>query len=521
MDRLIALLLALAATASPASAAATSLDSLLTAHADSMGLSRAAIDPRCWVVSEEISGLGMSGRMRTWVQPPASVRSRMELGPLTIETWFDGRQGWLSDRNGASRPAEGTELDGMLVQALFSTGAWLLENPPVPLAFARDGEASTDTTLVLVVEPLLEEPLRIELDRRTLLPRRTVFETADGEQRQTFDEWGWYEGVRVALSSDIELAGLVSLHSHLLTVERIAPRPPSFFRPGEDEVASLPDDVHFDRAVVEAPLVDGGLHLTVQGFVTDTTGTENPVLFLVDTGAGANFIDLEVARRLGLAGQGDVPTLGVGGHARSTFVQVPALRIGDVHLREQSWMASDFGDIRAWFDQPPSAVLGYDFLSRTVLEVDYPARRLRLHDPTHFVAPESGVALPLRMDANVPSIQVSVEGHPGWVHVDTGSNSALDLAGPFVEANGLLRGRPTEPVGGLRGVGGMALTRRGEVSTLEFGSIRLEDVRTGFNEAERGIFARDDIAGILGAEILSRYRCIFDYPGRTLWLVEP
>lgn len=524
MGRLIAIALAaLVAVAPPEARGATgALDSLLTAHADSMGFGRHAIDPRCWVVTEEISGLGLTGRVETWAQAPAAVRTRMELGPLTVETWYDGQHGWISDRNGASRPAEGTELDGMLVQALFSTGAWLLDPPPVPLAFGRDASAATDTSFVLVIEPLLESPLRVELDRRTLLPLRTSFATADGEQNQTFHAWGWYEGVRVALASELELAGLLSLQTRLVTVERIPPRPPEFFRPGQgDSAGSVPDDVRFGAPVVEAELVEEGLHLTVRGFITDTSGSEVPALFLVDTGAGANFIDSGVASRLGLAGEGAVPTLGVGGHAESSFVRVPALRIGDVHLGEQSWMASDFSDIRRWFEHPPAAVLGYDFLSRTVLEVDYPGRRLRLHDPGQFVPPEEGIALPLRMDANVPSIEVTIEGHPGWVHVDTGSNSALDLAQPFTERYALLAGRPTEPVGGLQGVGGTARSRRGEVATLELGPLVLNKVSTGFNEAEKGIFSREDVAGILGAQVLSGYRCIFDYPGRTLWLIEP
>jgi hypothetical protein len=504
-----------------AAADASSLDSLLSAHADSMGLSREQIDGRCWHVVEEIAGLGLTGTVETWAQSPASVRTRMQLGPLTVESWFDGQRGWLSDRNGASREAVGNELDGMLVQALFSTGAWLLEKPPVPLAFARVDSAGTDSTLVLICEPLLEKPLRIELDTRSLLPVATTFDTADGEQRQTFLEWTRYEGVRVTSRSSLDLAGLVSLETRLLSVTRLARLPREFYRPeGHARGTTLPDDVIFGAPVIEAPLVEDTLHLTIQGFITNTEGDEISAVFLVDTGAGANFIDAGVARRLGFEGEGEVPTLGVGGQAESSFVSVPALRIGEVRLLEQSWMESDFSTIRSWFANPPVAVLGYDFLSRTVLEVDYAERILRLHEPGGFVAPRGAIALPLRMDANIPSIEVLIEGHPGWVHLDTGSNGALDLTQPFVETFSMLEGRDTEPAGGLRGVGGTARSRRGTVDRLEFGGLLLEQVATGFNESDTGIFSRDDIAGIVGAELLSRFRCFFDYPGQALWLIE-
>jgi hypothetical protein len=504
-----------------ATANASSLDSLLSAHADSMGLSREKIDDRCWHIVEEIAGLGLTGTVETWAQAPASVRTRMQLGPLTVESWFDGQRGWLSDRNGASREAVGNELDGMLVQALFSTGAWLLEKPPVPLAFARVDSAGTDSTLVLICEPLLEKPLRIELDTRSLLPVATTFHTADGEQRQTFLEWSWFEGIRVASRSNLNLADLVSLDTRLLSVTRLARRPREFYRPeGDSSGTTLPDDVLFAAPVVEAPLVEDSLHLTVRGFITDAEGHEVSVIFLVDTGAGANFIDAGVARRLGLESEGEVPTLGVGGRAESSFVSVPALRIGEVRLLEQSWMESDFSTVRSWFTNPPAAVLGYDFLSRTVLEVDYEGRTLRIHEPGGFVAPRDAIAIPLRMDANIPSIEVLIEGHPGWVHIDTGSNGSLDLTQPFVEAFSMLEGRVTAPAGGLQGIGGTARSRRGTVDRLEFGGFLLEQVPTGFNESDTGIFSRDDIAGIVGAELLSRFRCFFDYPEQTLWLIE-
>jgi len=530
MARLIVSLLLIACAGSGAAAETSPvspislvpLDSLLGAHADSMGLSRLQLDERCWHLVEEINALGLIGRAETWAQAPASVHSKMELGPLTIQTWFDGEKGWISDRNGAFREAAGPELEGMLVSALFSTGAWLLQNPPVPLSFDIDADASTDSTFVITCEPLFEKPLHIELRRDTLLPVGTLFSGSSGDQRSSFLEWGWYDGVRVTMASKVELAGLLTIHSSVLEIERGEARPIEFFRPPAGSGQSTPDDLQFPGAVVSAPLIEDGLHLLVQGFISDAAGEETPAVLLVDTGAGANFLDAGVAERLGLESTGVVPTLGVGGHAESSFVTVSAVRIGELRLLEQSWMASDFSAIRSWFEHPPSAVLGYDFLSRTVLEVDYAAREIRLHDPRTFQAPVGAIAVPLRMDANVPSIEASIEGNSGWLHVDTGSNSSLDLASPFVLRHEMLEGRETTAAGGLSGVGGTANSQRGRIATLEFGKITLTDVETGFNSsAETGIFSRDDIAGILGAELLSKYHCWFDYPGRTLWLTTP
>ena len=87
-----------------------------------------------------------------------------------------------------------------------------------------------------------------------------------------------------------------------------------------------------------------------------STGDTVPIVLLVDTGAGATFLDSGVAERLGLEIEGLVPTLGVGGKAQSSFVHVDSLRIGSVAVYDQSWMASDFSGIQEWFEHPPVVV---------------------------------------------------------------------------------------------------------------------------------------------------------------------
>ena len=62
-------------TSAPAHAGA--LDSLLSAHADSMGLNREWVDERCWHLVEEISGLGLTGTAETWAQALAFVSDKM------------------------------------------------------------------------------------------------------------------------------------------------------------------------------------------------------------------------------------------------------------------------------------------------------------------------------------------------------------------------------------------------------------------------------------------------------------
>lgn len=314
----------------------------------------------------------------------------------------------------------------------------------------------------------------------------------------------------------MRIAGQIEIDIELLEIALLSPRPEEFFQPGG--TTAPPPDVLFADGVdaVDLRLLDDGLHLLVEGLLDD----ETPLVFLVDTGAGGNIIDRGAAERLGLPLQGRIKTLGVGGAEEASFVDIATVEFGGVKVVDQSWLTADFSALGRLFGIRPAAVLGYDLLSRVVLDVDYPQRRVVVRRPGTFAPPAGATSVPIRMDSNVPSIEVEIEGVKTWVHVDTGSDSGLDLGSPFVDEHDLLEGREIEGEAALLGVGGSTTSQRGRIATLRIGDLLLQDVPAGFHRAEGGIFANASIGGILGAGVLSQFRCVLDYPDRTFHLIR-
>jgi membrane-associated protease RseP (regulator of RpoE activity) len=72
----------------------------------------------------------------------------------------------------------------------------------------------------------------------------------------------------------------------------------------------------------------------------------------------------------------------------------------------------------------------------------------------------------------------------------------------------------------LRGVGGTSKNSLGRVSAFRFAGVTFESPIVGFANATGGAFARSDIAGIIGAEILHYFRVTLDYPHDRL-ILEP
>lgn len=172
-------------------------------------------------------------------------------------------------------------------------------------------------------------------------------------------------------------------------------------------------------------------------------------------------------------------------------------------------------------------LLGYDFLSKHVIEIDYARGTMTPHDPEGYEPPRGATVLPLSLDQGWPVVAgtIALKGaKPLPVHliVDTGMKGMVTMFRPFCERNGLY-----EVEGSLRdivtGAGAGGITR-GDVVRLDamtLGPLSFAKPVAGIARDRTGVMGQvDDPDGIMGGEILRRFRVTFDYPHRRM-VLEP
>jgi hypothetical protein len=103
--------------------------------------------------------------------------------------------------------------------------------------------------------------------------------------------------------------------------------------------------------------------------------------------------------------------------------------------------------------------------------------------------------------------------------IDTGDTSALGFHTPFVAKHNLRASTKTLPHLS-KGLSGDSRNWRGRVSSLQIGRIVIDRPLATFSEATRGSEAESKYDGLIGGEILRRFRIIFDYSHRIM-IVEP
>ena len=174
-----------------------------------------------------------------------------------------------------------------------------------------------------------------------------------------------------------------------------------------------------------------------------------------------------------------------------------------------------------------AGVLGKDFISEFVVEIDWLLQIITLHDKTAYQYYGDGEILPIMFNAaGHPEVRAQViddTGSPvdGTFVFDIGSGAALILNKPFVEKERFLRpGRPSVRWLEGQGFGGGIEGSVGRIKGFKLGRFLVNNPVTVFSQAGNGPFASADFQGNIGAAILERFKIILDYNHNRI-ILEP
>jgi hypothetical protein len=259
------------------------------------------------------------------------------------------------------------------------------------------------------------------------------------------------------------------------------------------------------------------------------TIAQRPLWFILDTGDKYAVVDLSTARSLGLTLGSEVPVNGGGAETIHGYLLVDSrFKVPQLEDFEQPlFIAVPLTKLAQMSGHELAGILGFDFINEFVIEIDYRARQLTLHDKAAYRYSGRGEKLPISFNgAGHPQLSAEIvpfSGSPtqGRFTLDIGSGAALILNRPFVDEKGFLTSdRPTVPW--LEGLafGGLVPGRIGRLSAIKLGSYVINDPVTVFSEATIGPFASSENDGNIGAAVWEQFKVILDYERRQV-ILEP
>ena len=261
-------------------------------------------------------------------------------------------------------------------------------------------------------------------------------------------------------------------------------------------------------------------------YVPARVNGHGPFSFIVDTGSIAMVVDNGCADSVGIRSRDrfDVHGAGDGALSASSASNID-FNVGDAALAKQQINVMPINTaISRSEGRRVDGLLGCPFFENFIVEIDYARREINFWRrqsaiPTSTVGDTLAIELErgnIFTRANI--ILPDGEKITGRFVVDTGWRSAISLSTSFARDH-----RIAQRVHGITatagvGIGGPVTASISRLKGLEFGSTQLEQPIVDVAQSGAGFLNEENFAGVVGAEVLRRFRVVLDYPHRRMFL---
>lgn len=270
-------------------------------------------------------------------------------------------------------------------------------------------------------------------------------------------------------------------------------------------------------------LLGGGLLLRTR------VNNSEPLWFVLDSAGGSGFIiNRSLADSLGLKLRGRATSTGAGENSFDvTFANNTRIALPGVELPPQTVAVVSLSSLEPFAGHSLDGVLGFGLFGRYVVEIDYAARKVNLYEPQSYRYSGSGTRLPLTIEGShfyIPA-RVVISGRnafEGKFMVDTGAPmTTLIVNRPNVERYGLLSSLRKKVLdNSAPGLGGETKQILSRASMIQLGGLTIHQPNISLSQDAEGVLASPSFDGLIGGELLRRFKVIFD-PLHKQLILEP
>jgi len=451
---------------------------------------------------------------------PDRVYLQVSIGELSLASAYDGKIAWQQDFNGAISQLGGFEERELVKQAYFQSYSYLYDDRlPGGKEYRETATIDNRPCHVVALFPLHVDTVLVYIDVETGLQRLSVSRLDDLKTRTYSSDYRPVGGILMPFVSRAEAVGAPIVSEFVVDTVILNPSVDSllFKMPADGR-----KDFRFPESVsrVTIPFEFRAGHIYVKATVNGT----KKVRLILDSGASANIFQESALDDLDLPVVGSIPARGIGGYEEVSLVRTDSVNVGRLTLLNQVAGLADLpiGGPGGKDAVPFGGVLGFDFLSRFPVMIDYSNRILTVYDPEKFELPDGGNEIPFHLTMQVPTIRAELIGVQGDFLIDLGNAYGLVLHRKFVEEHGLdsLLGDIQPLARSMAGVGGAVRGNSAFAASFAFGDIRIYSLRVVLPEAGEGLTGSEELAGNIGNLLLERFRLLFDYSSSRLVFYE-
>ena len=475
------------------------------------GIEKVKAEKTCYFDAKVLFG-GMEGTLKQWNEIPGKIREEFDLKIIKQNSGDNGIKNWVVDTNGKIKinTDEATEKRRKISAKLEELDFMDPKSDVFKITYEGVTEVGNEQCYSVKILNNINSDVIVDYYSTANYYKIKTSNFADNKENVTL--YSDYRNVLGILKPfKIENENMTSGQKTSIFVNEYKLNiniDESLFNPPAEDVK---DYVFTNGLSAEnIPCDYYGDHV----FLTININGKNVVWFL-DSGADVNVIDLEYAKQMGLKPEGDMKAQGVDKVVNVGFVKLPEFNLPGLQFKEQNVMALDIIPMFKQWGYKAVGILGYDFMSRFVVKVDYANRLVSLYDPEVFKYAGNGtlVDAPLRGETFTLPIVID-DKYKGTWSVDIGAGGC-SFHYPYAKENGFLELKGITKLSG--GAGGYNEAKSVKLNKLSIAGFDINDpvIDMPLNES-KGAFASTDIVGNLGNNVFEQFVIYFDYKNQQM-----
>ncbi len=244
--------------------------------------------------------------------------------------------------------------------------------------------------------------------------------------------------------------------------------------------------------------------------------------FILDTGSSGISLDSTTASYFELTPEPSERSIrGIAGIRKVSFLYDRTLHFPNLPVDSLDFHVNDYSILTAVYGLRVDGIIGYSFLSRYIVEINYDSLYMDVRSIGMLRYPKGGYLIkPVMGTLPVHHARIKDDKthNVRFLH-DIGAGLCLMLSSDFVEDSGTIhRKRVLLPKEG-EGVGGSIDMKVTIVRELKVGPYRFRNVPTYIFDDDYNVTSYPYLAGIIGNDIFRRFNSIINYAKRDIYLV--
>jgi len=247
-----------------------------------------------------------------------------------------------------------------------------------------------------------------------------------------------------------------------------------------------------------------------------------PFNFILDTGSGGISLDSATCAEFNIPHSPSGRTInGIAGIKEVDYSTNNTLVLPGLLVHGLDFYINDYEILSSVYGEKIDGIIGYSFLSRYIVKVDFDSLRVEVYDPGTIRYPPNGYLLHPLFTA-LPILPMRIKDEKTCVanfYLDSGAGLCFLLSKAFITDTPLLMKKRKFVSIQAEGLGGKKRMELTLIKEVKIGPYRFRKVPTNILNDEYNATSYPYVGGLLGNDILRRFNIVYNYPKKEIHLL--